>query len=103
MGTLTRDRMNIDLWQLAIYPLSIFIFIAFAKLYLVLIFVIHTNFAWLFVIIKSEWPPRFLQNATTSRNDVVHVEEHETYNEDQDNDCMEEDDNDNIVQDDRTN
>jgi hypothetical protein len=44
----------------------------------------------LFVIIKLEFPSNFLQNiapSSTSRNDVVHVEEHDQENED----LMEED------------
>jgi hypothetical protein len=58
----------------------------------------------LFVIIKLELPPNFLQNApSSSRNDVVQAEEHEANNEDQVNDPMEEDENNNIVQDDGTN
>jgi hypothetical protein len=45
-----------------------------------------------------------MQNApSSSRNDVVQVEEHEANNEDQVNDPMEEDENNNIVQDDGTN
>ena len=58
----------------------------------------------MFVIIKLELPPNFLQNApSSSRNDVVQAMEHEVNNEDQVNDLMEEDDNNNIVQDDGTN
>ena len=58
----------------------------------------------MFVIIKLEWPPIFLQNvATTSRNDIVQAKEPEAYNEDQVNYPMEEDDNNIIVKDDGTN
>jgi hypothetical protein len=58
----------------------------------------------LFVIIKLDFPPNFLQKApSSSRNDVVQDEEHEADNEDQVNDPMEVDDNNNIVQDDGTN
>jgi hypothetical protein len=48
----------------------------------------------LFVIIKLDLPPNFLQKApSSSRNDVVQDEEHETDNQDQVNDPMEVDDN----------
>jgi hypothetical protein len=58
----------------------------------------------LFVIIKLDFPPNFLQKAPSSSvNDVVQDEEHEADNEDQVNDPMEVDDNNNIVQDDGTN
>jgi hypothetical protein len=58
----------------------------------------------LFVIIKLDFPPNFLQKAPNSSiNDVVQDEEHEVDNEDQVNDPMEVDDNNNIVQDDGTN
>ena len=67
----------------------------------------YTNFAWLFVIIKSGWPPKRPNAPSTSRNDVVleGVEEFGVSNiEDQVNDPMEEDDNNNnIVEDDGTN
>jgi len=67
----------------------------------------YTNFAWLFVIIKSGCPPKCLNAPSTSRNDVVlqGVEEFGVSNiEDQVNDPMEEDDNNNnIVEDDGTN
>ena len=66
-------------------------------IYIVWIFVIHTNFAWLFVIIKLELPSNFLQNIapSSSRNDVVQAEEHDQANED----LMEEDDGTNQVND----
>ena len=58
----------------------------------------------MFVIIKLEFWPKFLKKApSSSRNDVVQDEEHETDNEDQVNDLMEVDDNNNIGQDDGTN
>ena len=62
-----------------------------------LIFVIHTNFAWLFVIIKLELPSNFPQNITPSisRNNVVQAEEHDQANKD----LMEEDDETNQVND----
>ena len=78
--------------------------IIFVKFYIVLIFVMHhTNFARLFVIIKLGWPPKYLNVPSSSRNDVVQVEEHGTNIEDQVNDPMEEGDNNNIVQDVGTN
>jgi hypothetical protein len=66
------------------YIFIIFIYIdCIYKFYIVLIFVIHTNFACFFVIIKLEFPPKFMQNApNSSRNDVVQVQEHEANNED---------------------
>lgn len=58
----------------------------------------------MFIIIKLEWPNRFLQNVpSSSRNDVVQDEEHQANNKDHVNDPMEENDNNNIVQDDGTN
>jgi hypothetical protein len=58
----------------------------------------------LFVIIKLDLPPNFLQKAPSNRrNDVVQDEEHETNNKDQINDFVEVDNNNNIVQDDGTN
>ena len=53
--------------------------------------IVYTKFAWLFVIIKLEFPSNFLQNiapSSTSRNDVVQAKEHDHENED----LMEEDD-----------
>jgi hypothetical protein len=67
----------------------------------------YTNFAGLFVIIKSGWPSKCLNVPSTSRNDVVlqGVEEFGVSNiEDQVNDPMEEyDNNNNIVEDNGTN
>lgn len=63
----------------------------------------HTNFAWLFVIIKSSWTPKCPNVPSSSRNDFVQVEEHGANIEGQDNDPMEEDDNNNIIQDNGTN
>ena len=60
--------------------------------------IVYTNFAWLFVIIKLEFPSNFLQNiapSSISRNGVVQVEEHDQANED----LMEEDDGRNQVND----
>ena len=76
-------------------------------IYCLNVFIVHTNFSWLFVIIKLEFPSNFPQNITpsNSRNDVVQAEEHH----DQANeDLMEEDDgtnqvNDPMVEDDGTN
>ena len=72
-----------------------------------MIFVLKTNFTWLFVIIiKSRWPPSYCDlnvPSSSTRNDVLQVEEHGVNTEDQDNGPMEEDDNNNIVQDDGTN
>ena len=58
----------------------------------------------MFVIIKLDFTPNFLQKApSSSKNDVVQDEEHEADNADQVNDPMEIDANNNIVQDDGTN
>ena len=57
----------------------------------------HINFAWLFIIIKSCWPPKYPNVPSISRNDVVQAEEHGVNIEDQVNDPMEEYDNNNIV------
>ena len=53
----------------------------------------------MFVIIKSDWPPRFMQNATSSSRNDVQDEEHGVNIQDQVNDPMEEDENNNIFQD----
>jgi hypothetical protein len=46
----------------------------------------------LFVIIKLEFPPNFIQNApSSSRNDVVQTKEHEMNNEYQVNDPIDPD------------
>ena len=63
----------------------------------------HTNFAWLLVIIKSSWPPKYPNVPSNTRNDVLQLEEHEANIEDQVNDPMKKDNNNNIVQDDGTN
>ena len=63
------------------------------------IFVIHTNFAWLFVIIKLEFPSNFLQNIapSISTNEVAQDEEH--HHDQANEDLMEEDDGTNQVND----
>ena len=63
----------------------------------------HTNFAWLFVIIKSGWSPKYPNVSSSSRNNGVQAKEHGANIEGQVNDPMEEDDNNHIVQDDGTN
>ena len=61
--------------------------------------IVYTNFAWLFVIIKLEFPSNFLHNiapSSTSRNDVVQAKEH--HNQANEG-LMEEDDGTNQVND----
>ena len=62
-------------------------------------FIVYTNFAWLFVIIKSELSSNFPHNIapSISRNDVVQVEEH--HHDQANEDLMEEDDRTNQVND----
>lgn len=82
-----------------------FILIVFVKKIVVIILIImQTNFTWLFVIIiKSRCPLWYCDlNALSSstRNNVLQVEEQYGVNmEDQDNYPMEEDNNNNVVQD----
>lgn len=64
----------------------------YVKFDIILIFFIHTNFARLFVIIKTRPPTRcpLLKNPpSSSRNDIVQDEEHGANIENQVNDLME--------------
>ena len=80
--------------------------VVFVKFDIIWIFVIHTNFVWLFVTIKSRHPGSGTSSESPSsitRNDVVQDEEHGENIEDQVYDCMEEDGSNNIIEDDGTN
>ena len=80
--------------------------ILFVQFYIVLVFSIHTNFASLFVIMKSSsWPPiNICTNAPSSSiNDVVQNEEHELDIEDKVNYYTEEYENNHMDEDDGTN
>ena len=97
MGIL-KAGTNVISWQV-IYSLYVFILLVFVYFYTILIFVIHINYIWLFVIIKTSPPKCFpLENVpSSSKNDVVQDEEHGENIEDQVNDPMEKDDSNNIL------